>query len=95
MFVVIAYDISSDNRRNKCMNILKDYGNRVNLSVFECMVDREKLSEIKKKINKLIDNQTDSVLYYILCDSCKKNRTFSGIANLSDFTAFDNSIISV
>ncbi len=60
MFVVVAYDISSDEKRNKCMNILKDYGNRVNFSVFECTVDAQKLKEIKEKINKLIDNKTDS-----------------------------------
>jgi len=93
MFVVVAYDISSDEKRNKCMNILKDYGNRVNFSVFECTVDAQKLKEIKEKINKLIDNKTDSVLYYILCDACKTKRTYSGAPNLSDLSDLDNTII--
>ena len=36
MFVLVAYDISSTRRRNKVVKILSMYGERVNLSVFEC-----------------------------------------------------------
>ncbi len=37
MFVLVAYDVSSTQRRNKVVKILSNYdGCRVNLSVFEC-----------------------------------------------------------
>ena len=36
MQFVVAYDIRQDRRRNKVMNTLKDFGLRVQYSVFEC-----------------------------------------------------------
>jgi CRISPR-associated protein Cas2 len=45
MHFVIAYDIEQDRRRNKVMSALKDYGLRVQYSVFECDLDRARLGK--------------------------------------------------
>ena len=37
-FVVIAYDIVDDKHRTKISKLLEGYGERVNYSVFECML---------------------------------------------------------
>ena len=41
MYVMVSYDIVEDRARTKVMKFLKDYGNRVQLSVFECDLHRE------------------------------------------------------
>lgn len=70
IFVVVAYDISNSNKRSKVAKILDKYGTRVNLSVFECMLTKPKLLELKNKIETLIDSKTDSCVYYSICVDC-------------------------
>jgi CRISPR-associated protein Cas2 len=79
MFVVIAYDIVSDWRRNKLVKVLKDYGKRINYSVFECEMKKEEFSELKRRVEKIINKRKDSVLYYTLCRSCIERTEYVGI----------------
>lgn len=70
MFVIISYDIVANRTRNKVMKYLKDYGDHVQLSVFECVLDSVLLERIKEHIESLIDGERDSVRYYPLCKGC-------------------------
>jgi len=70
LFVVVAYDISNTNNRSKVAKLLEKYGTRINLSVFECMITKAKLSQLRKKIDVLINPKTDSIVYYTLCVDC-------------------------
>jgi len=70
IFTVVAYDISDDKRRTKIAKILEEYGNRKNYSVFECMLTREQLQKMKKRIAAKMKDISDSVLYYYLCKDC-------------------------
>lgn len=36
MLVVVSYDVREDRRRTRLAHTLKDFGERVQLSVFEC-----------------------------------------------------------
>ena len=69
-FVLVVYDISHDRRRTKLHNLLLDYGTPVQYSVFECMVDKDKLEKMKKAIRKIIRPKKDNVRYYSLCSNC-------------------------
>ena len=69
-YVVVAYDIVDDERRNKVSDILSGYGERVNKSVFECFLRRKNIDEIKSRIVEEIDMKEDIVLYYHLCKDC-------------------------
>ncbi|MER3426212.1 MAG: CRISPR-associated endonuclease Cas2 [Thermus sp.] len=60
----IAYDIPDNNRRVKVANLLKSYGERVQLSVFECYLDEELLSDLKTRAQKLLNLQEDSLRIY-------------------------------
>ena len=60
------------------MKFLKDFGNRVQLSVFECDLDEEQLERVKEGIEELIDKEEDRVRYYSLCKSCLKRIEVSG-----------------
>jgi len=73
-FYVIAYDITSDRRRQKVAKTLETYGMRCNFSVFEVMVTEMQMAKIQKALKKIIDPSVDSILYYYLCKSCVGKR---------------------
>ena len=41
MFIVVSYDISHTKRRNRLHRALKNFGTRVQYSVFECVLCRQ------------------------------------------------------
>lgn len=70
IFVVVAYDITLNKRRKKVADLLENYGTRINLSVFECMLTKARFIRLQQKIFELIDENTDTVGYYTLCIDC-------------------------
>ena len=70
MFVVVSYDIRCDKRRNKVADILLDYGDRVQFSVFECHLDSDEMNKLAQRISEQIDSKVDSVRFYSICASC-------------------------
>lgn len=63
-FYTIAYDIPDDGRRVKVANTLKSFGERVQLSVFECWLNPAQLQELKRLLQKKADLNQDSVRIY-------------------------------
>lgn len=47
-FYTIAYDIPDDGRWVKVANVLKSFGERVQLSVFECWLAPGQLQQLKQ-----------------------------------------------
>jgi len=79
MFVVVAYDIASDRRRNKVAKILAGYGERVNLSVFECEFKKpETLVALKGKLKEVIKPKKDHIRYYTICMECRAKIAIQG-----------------
>ena len=72
MKYIVTYDIANDKKRTKLADLLDEYGNRVNYSVFEIELSEAKrdtlLAEIE--IKKLIDTKYDSLRFYHLCENC-------------------------
>ena len=71
MLVLITYDVSvqtSEGRRRlrHVAKICQDYGQRVQNSVFECLVDPAMWVSLKAKLEKEIDPEEDSLRYYFL-----------------------------
>lgn len=71
MLVVVVYDISTESTGGKtrlrrvakeCVN----YGQRVQNSVFECLVDPVQLKILQKRLTAIMDPDTDSIRYYYL-----------------------------
>lgn len=69
-YLVVAYDIADDKRRNKICDILSAYGQRVNYSVFECFLGVGDIFRLKNKIEGYLKKGEDIVLYYYLCKDC-------------------------
>ena len=70
MLVVVSYDVAQDkNGKRRLRRISKacsSYGQRVQYSVFECIVDPAQWLKLKDKIEKIYDPKYDSLRYYKL-----------------------------
>ena len=67
MRIVVSYDISDDKRRRKIAQIMEGYGYRVQYSVFECELSRQKLAELRRRLKPLVDKaKMESVRFYPL-----------------------------
>jgi CRISPR-associated protein Cas2 len=77
-FVVVAYDIPDDRRRERLHNLLLDYGTPVQYSVFECLVDEEEWERLKRRVERVTKKRLDHVRYYTLCGSCQKRIEVTG-----------------
>lgn len=80
MFYLVCFDIVEDKPRAGVVKILKEYGGRVQKSVFECPnLNENRFFRMKNRIEDLIDATEDSVRYYLLCRSCLSKMEFVGI----------------
>lgn len=69
-FWLICYDVSDPKRLRLTAKVLKQYGVRVQKSVFECALSPAQFKTVKREIGSIIDLETDSVRYYPLCKTC-------------------------
>ena len=76
---VVCYDITSDQRRRKAAECLDAYGDRVQDSVFELLVDRVLFDKCISELSGLIDPSEDNVAIYRLCAACEKERFYLGV----------------
>lgn len=71
MLVLITYDVNTETAegRRRLRHVSKacrDYGQRVQNSVFECELDTALLLKVKARLVSLIDIDKDSLRFYIL-----------------------------
>jgi len=76
MLVLITYDVNTETecgkrRLRKVAKVCTNYGQRVQNSVFECVMDAAKAREVKAKLEKLIDKEKDSLRFYNLGNNYK------------------------
>jgi CRISPR-associated protein Cas2 len=77
MMVLITYDVSTTDkagqkRLRKVAKKCVDYGQRVQNSVFECLVDPAQFVRLKSDLEKIIDTNQDSLRYYLLGSNWKR-----------------------
>ncbi len=65
-FYVVTYDIPGDKRRKKISDVLTGYGERVQYSVFECVLSRSQFKELRKKLRSKFKAEEDSIRFYPL-----------------------------
>ena len=77
MMILITYDVNTETQAGKkrlrlvakqCQN----YGQRVQYSVFECLVDPVQFAQLRKELERIIDKETDSLRYYFLGKNWKR-----------------------
>lgn len=70
MNMIVAYDIADPRRLNKVAKVIKDYGIRVQKSIFEVAVNNNLFLEMKSRIEDIIEPTADGVKYFPLCEKC-------------------------
>jgi CRISPR-associated protein Cas2 len=85
-FIVVAYDIRDDTVRTRICNSLKNYGNHVQLSVFECVLDGKAYERLKRELREMIDEKEDLVRLYKLCTKCVARSELLGEGSFSSDT---------
>lgn len=71
-FVVVAYDIPDDRRRERLHHLLEGFGTPVQYSVFECLLEDQELARLKRRVARTIRPRLDHVRYYYLCAACQR-----------------------
>jgi CRISPR-associated protein Cas2 len=71
MLVVVSYDVAMDDksgarRLRRVAKACRDYGQRVQYSVFECIVDPAQWAKLRNRLIKEIDEKQDSLRFYFL-----------------------------
>lgn len=72
MHLLICYDVATTTKEGRrrlrqvaraCLN----YGQRVQFSVFECVVGEKEWAHLRHRLLQVIDTDEDSVRFYFLC----------------------------
>ena len=71
MLVVVCYDVSTvvpegQRRLRRVAKTCKNYGQRVQFSVFECDIDPAQWAALRQKLIDEIDPEVDSLRFYFL-----------------------------
>ena len=78
MKYIVCYDIADDRRRQQLVDVMLDYGNRVEESVFECTLEAQLAAKMTDRIRKVVDTEEDKVLVYGLCEACAQKTLVIG-----------------
>lgn len=75
--VLVTYDVNTQTdegkrRLRRVAKVCVDYGQRVQNSVFECLVDPVELASLRKRLESIIDKEKDSLRYYFLGKNWKR-----------------------
>ena len=71
MFVIVSYDVATSDdggqrRLRRVSRACKDFGQRVQYSVFECIVDPAQWTKLKERLISEINPDKDSLRFYYL-----------------------------
>ena len=73
MYMVISYDIEDDKRRTRIHRILKNFGQWVQYSLFECQVTRAQYLHLRHRLDTVIHKtKGDNLRFYFLCEDCQQ-----------------------
>ncbi|WP_010649891.1 CRISPR-associated endonuclease Cas2 [Oceanobacillus massiliensis] len=89
MLVLITYDVSTTNAngRKRLRRVAKkcqSYGQRVQNSVFECVVDATQFTSLKLELINMIDEDQDSLRFYQLGNNYRSKVEHVGIKESLD-----------
>jgi CRISPR-associated protein Cas2 len=71
MLVLVTYDVNTEDnegrrRLHRVAKACQGFGQRVQDSVFECLIDPAQLAELKGRLLKIMDTDKDSLRFYFL-----------------------------
>ncbi len=96
MWIIVAYDVRTDEangrkRLRRVAQVCKDFGQRVQKSVFECQVDDMKYEELRRRLLREINDEEDNLRLYRLTEPREQHVETYG---LSRTVFFDEPLIA-
>ncbi len=90
MDILVTYDVNTETRAGqrrlrKVATICKNYGQRVQLSVFECRVNPAQYETLRAALVDTIDPKVDNLRFYKLLGPREKCLEQFGIDHYQDF----------
>jgi len=90
MDILVTYDVNTETsagrrRLRKVATACKDYGQRVQLSVFECRLNEAQYEAFRAKLVSIIDTKLDSLRFYRLPSPREKHLECFGLDKYIDF----------
>ena len=88
MMVLVSYDVAQDEggkrRLRNVARICQGYGNRVQYSVFECLIDPAQLAALQDRLIDAIDDKYDSLRFYFLGANWRRRVQHVGAKKVTD-----------
>jgi CRISPR-associated protein Cas2 len=96
MLILITYDVDTttkagEKRLRKVAKECVNYGQRVQNSVFECLLTEAQLVRLKSIISSIIDDEKDSIRFYFLGNNWQ--RKIETIGKLTSYNPTEALII--
>ena len=84
MLVVVTYDVKTETkagrrRLRRVAKVCEGMGQRVQFSVFECLVDPAQWTRLKERLINIIDQDEDSLRFYFLGKNWKNRVEHVGV----------------
>ncbi len=89
MLVVVSYDVSTKTpvggrRLRRVAKTCEDYGQRVQNSVFECLLDPTQWTRLKMRLLDIADLEEDSLRFYFLGANYRRRIEHHGVQKSLD-----------
>jgi CRISPR-associated protein Cas2 len=89
MLVVVVYDVRTESnagqkRFRRVAKVCEDVGQRVQDSVFECLIDEAKWTKLRARLVEEADLSEDSLRFYILGDKWRHRMEHVGTKTTYD-----------
>lgn len=90
MLILITYDVNTEDvqgrkRLNKVAKYCVAHGQRVQNSVFECILDMAQFIQVKHDLSKIINPSKDSLRFYNLGNSYQNKTEHIGVKESYEF----------
>jgi CRISPR-associated protein Cas2 len=90
LYILITYDVqvtspTGSKRLRKIAQACKNYGQRVQNSVFECDVNEVQFTQLVHQIEQILNPKEDTIRIYPLSNKARKNIVHLGIKEPIDF----------
>ena len=73
MYILVAYDVANHRRLYRVAKICKNYGVRIQKSIFECHLSTRQFDRFWKELCAATYPECDTLLAYPICAACLKN----------------------
>ena len=92
MLVLVSYDVATSDkagqrRLRRVAKQCQDYGQRVQYSVFECVVDPAQWAMLRNGLIEIIDKEEDSLRFYFLGANWRRRVEHIGAKKTVDLEA--------